>query len=268
MSSFQHKIYNYEVTPPVNVWEKINAALNETKTSAEFSSKLYNWETEPPTGSWEKIKSSLNEQGEIIIPRQRKISPLLRYSAVAVFIGLIVFGSLRLLNNRSENKFAEKEKNSSEKNSVTSTESPNKSETKNNNPVTNTIKESNKQSVVVLDKPEKNNYNKTISTITFSQQRNNWNNRKAIQVSLINDETKINSVNRYITLRTPEGNIVRISKKWGDLVCSVSGEEDETDCNNELQKWREKIACSPLAPSSGNFLDIISIVNSLRENNP
>ena len=72
---------------------------------------------------------------------------------------------------------------------------------------------------------------------------------------------------RYIMLMTPDGNIIRMSKKWSDLVCCVSGEEQDADCKDQLKKWQEKMAASSLAPSPGNFMDILSLVNSLDENN-
>ena len=72
---------------------------------------------------------------------------------------------------------------------------------------------------------------------------------------------------RYIMLMTPDGNIIRMSKKWSDLLCCVSGEEQDADCKNQLKKWQEKIATSSLAPSPGNFMDILGLVNSLNENN-
>ena len=41
---------------------------------------------------------------------------------------------------------------------------------------------------------------------------------------------------------TPDGNIIRMSKKWSGLVCCVSGEEQDEDCKNQIKKWQKKIA--------------------------
>lgn len=72
---------------------------------------------------------------------------------------------------------------------------------------------------------------------------------------------------RYVMLMTPDGNIIRMSKKWSDLLCCVSGEEQDADCKDQLKKWQQKIASSELAPSPGNFMDILGLVNSLNESN-
>ena len=74
-----------------------------------------------------------------------------------------------------------------------------------------------------------------------------------------------NLAESYIMLMTPDGNIIRMSKKWSDLVCCVSGEEQDDDCKDQLKKWQQKIATSSLAPSPGNFMDIFSLVSSLNE---
>jgi hypothetical protein len=68
---------------------------------------------------------------------------------------------------------------------------------------------------------------------------------------------------RYVMLMTPEGSIIRMSKKLGDLICCVSGEEQGDGCKDQLKKWQEQMAMSSLAPSPANFLDILSLVNSL-----
>jgi hypothetical protein len=70
---------------------------------------------------------------------------------------------------------------------------------------------------------------------------------------------------RYVMLMTPDGNIIRMSKKWSELVCCVAGEDQDKDCKDQIKKWQEKIATSSLAPSPGNFMDILNLVNSLNE---
>ncbi len=80
-----------------------------------------------------------------------------------------------------------------------------------------------------------------------------------------NELSPTNIADRYVMLMTPNG-IVRMSKKLGNLVCCVSGQEQDEDCKDQLKKWQEKIACSPVAPSPGNFMDILSLVSSLNNN--
>src|SRR5258705_7023221 len=103
-SSMQNKILNYEVTPPNGVWEKIANALDESELAHEFPSKLYGAEVVPPVSAWNKIADSLDADHEAIIPKRRRISPLLKYAAAAVVIGLLAWGGIQVFNNRPGNK--------------------------------------------------------------------------------------------------------------------------------------------------------------------
>jgi hypothetical protein len=64
-------------------------------------------------------------------------------------------------------------------------------------------------------------------------------------------------------LMTPNG-IVRVSKKLGDIVCCVTGEAEDEDCKDQLKKWQQKMATTTVAP--GNFMDILTLVSSLNDN--
>ena len=78
----QNKMYDYEVTPPANLWEKIAAELDESELVHKFPSKLYEIEITPPSVAWNKIKTTLDTE-ETELPKQKKFSrfsvmPLLR----------------------------------------------------------------------------------------------------------------------------------------------------------------------------------------------
>ncbi|MES1214210.1 MAG: hypothetical protein ABUT20_01735, partial [Bacteroidota bacterium] len=87
----------------------------------------------------------------------------------------------------------------------------------------------------------------------------------AIHTGLSQSDTKNYINNRYITLLTTEGNLIRMSTKLMDLACCVSGEEQDNMCKDQLQKWREKIACSPVNASSGNVLDLLGLLTSIQD---
>ena len=71
---------------------------------------------------------------------------------------------------------------------------------------------------------------------------------------------------RYIMLMTPDGNIIRMSKKLGNIVCCVSGQEQDKGCADQMKKWREKLASPGANHSSGNVLDILNLINSMKDN--
>jgi hypothetical protein len=277
-------MYNFEVTPPQKTWEKIVAALDEPVLADGFSSKLYNLEAAPPLAAWEKIKLSLNAEQETVIPIKRKFSPLFRYAAAAILIGLFIFGGIKLLDNGSGKKeVAKEDKSSPVKDSLIPTN--NESITPVNNSTAQSDEarddaalEASKHVVAKIDLPSakrlsliKDDYLSTPAGYidNISHPEDNYlglHYSETLQPTFAHIETAIKTADRYITLMTPDGNIIRMSKKWGDLVCCVSGEEQDANCKDQLQKWREKIACSPLVPSSGNFMDIFSLISSLQDN--
>ena len=104
-NGIQHKMLTYEVTPPPGVWNKIAAELDESEIDHVFPSTLYEAEVIPPIGTWNKIQTTLNAEHEAAVPEHRWFSPMLRYAAAAVVIGLLAWGSFQLLNS---NKSADK----------------------------------------------------------------------------------------------------------------------------------------------------------------
>src|SRR5688500_12448046 len=96
-----NKMYNYEVTPPKGVWDKITAALDESHLSSEFPSVLYNMEAVPPAGAWKKILALLGGVQEKPATRYRKLYPVLRYAAAAAVLAFLIFGGIQLMKDRS-----------------------------------------------------------------------------------------------------------------------------------------------------------------------
>ena len=99
MSSLQERLYNQEQVPPARVWDKINAALDESHIDDEFPTKLYNAEVLPPAQVWDKIAGSLDAP---VVPMQRNRSGFFRYAAAAVLIGIIVLGIVMWMNRNND----------------------------------------------------------------------------------------------------------------------------------------------------------------------
>lgn len=258
MSSLQNKLYNYEQTPPENTWEKIAAALDESNLADEFPSKLYNAEATPPASAWDKIASSLESEHPVVIPLPRKSFPFFRYAAAAAVIGIIAFGIVKWTgskNNQSDTKELVVTKDSTPANKETVL--PNE----NNVAETNTSKEN-----ISAEESNTNIANTDqVKATRIKKARNKYaipDNMDATQPIYAYNEHTPNLADRYVMLMTPNGNIIRMSKKWGDFVCCVSGEEQDDDCKDQMKKWQEKLAASP-GTSSGNFMDILSMVSSL-----
>lgn len=258
MSSLRDKLYNYEQTPPENTWEKIAAALDESNLTDEFPSKLYSAEVTPPASAWDKIAGSLDKEHGVVIPMRNKSFVLFRYAAAVVIIGLITFGIFKWTDsskNQPEiNELAVKDSTPDNKTTVLPEENNiTKADPPNGNPDT----EENTLNIANTEKVRSARIKKTGDTYAIRDKIG------ATQPVYAYHEQTTNPADRYVMLMTPDGNIIRMSKKWGDLVCCVSGEEQDDNCKDQLKKWQEKIASLPVASSPGNFMDILSMVSSL-----
>ena len=61
-NGFQHRLYEIEVTPPPQVWEKLAAGLDEINADNLIANKFNKAELAAPLSVWEKINESLSEE--------------------------------------------------------------------------------------------------------------------------------------------------------------------------------------------------------------
>jgi hypothetical protein len=252
---FPSKLYNTEVAPPVVVWDKIAVTLDESHITDQFPSKLYNAEVAPPAGVWNKIASSLEPEQATAIPMRSKSFSFFRYAAAAVVIGLVAFGVIKWANSNNSNS------NGGIAGTKSSTPGNKK---KSGSPIETNPAEIN--NVASGDNTDEVAATRQVKTTSAKRTKNNYSitdNIDAAQPIYAYNEHTPNLADRYIMLMTPDGGIIRMSKKWGNLVCCVSGQEQDADCKDQLKKWQEKIACSPVA--SSNFMDILSLASTLNE---
>jgi hypothetical protein len=87
----QHKLSNYNPSPPAEVWNKISVSLDNSKEYL-FSKRLTNYELTPPPFIWDKITDVLEENPAPITPIRNRFSRPLKYSSAAA--GLIAIAIL------------------------------------------------------------------------------------------------------------------------------------------------------------------------------
>lgn len=259
MSSFENKLRNYEVVPPAGAWEKIAAALDEEH---KFPARLYNMEITPPAAAWDAIHASLDSPAAVV-PMRKRTSAFFRYAAAAVFTGIAALGIIKWTgSNRTEGSGMANAANGGAQNSENR---PSTIQKFTGNKDENKAPGKTKPELAGLGQPAgdpvRKNRGPAISTARYTERINN---EGALPMYAYEDHLP-KMADRYITLMTPQGNFIRMSKKWEDLICCVSGEEQDDDCRTQLKKWQEKIAASPLTNSPGNVLDILHLVNSLDE---
>ncbi len=254
MSSLQDKLYNYEQTPPAKVWDKISSALDESHLTEEFPSKLYNAEIMPPANAWDKIAGALETEQAPVIPILRKAFSFFRYAAAAVLIGAVAFAVFKWTHGN----------HTSSEIGVAPFDTANKKR-----PADHPIKIETAQLPAQVEKEiVSSNREVQIKSRSAKRIKNNYSvsdNIDAGEPIYAYNELTPNLADRYIMLMTPDGGVIRMSKKWGNLVCCVSGQEQDENCKDQLKKWQEKIACSPNTTSAGNFMDILSMVTALND---
>lgn len=245
------KLYHTEVTPRENNWTRIAAALDaEEAQRPAFAAGLYNAEVPPPVTAWQQIAAALDEaQPARVIPMQQRRATFYRYLAAAVLAGVAVLAAWNWLGS------------SEEESTIAATDTINV-----NPPVKQTIKDTRTTPAPEMADEQLLAVTTTEGSLKPARTRTSGSNgySNALYTSNAPAAAK-HPADRYIMLITPDGNVIRMSKKWGDMVCCVSGEEQDDACKDQLQRWQEQMAEAPVAPSPDNFMDILTLVNTLNE---
>jgi hypothetical protein len=260
MSSIKNKLYNYEQAPPARAWDRIAAALDESHLSDEFPAVLYHAEVSPPSSSWNKIAAALEPEAAVVQMPAKRSSSFLRYAIAACVISIVALGIMTLTGNLGTKTNPPNDEivttTGTDNNPVTE---PRQVPNQNNLPAREIgaiEKEQEAPVIAQVDDQPKN--------ITSKKNRNTYSNKGTTSsmepVYAYNEHIPADN---YVMLMTPNG-IVRMSKKLGDIVCCVAGEVEDEDCKDQLKKWQQKMATSSAAP--GNFMDILSLVSSLNDN--
>lgn len=263
MNSLRDKMRNYEVPPPAGVWDRVAAALDEAEQGSTFVTALQQMEATPPPAAWKNIALAL-ETEETAIPAvkpvYRRLPQIVRYAAAAVLLLLATYGVMRLTS-------ADVEESAAPMVSSAPSVSQDSQGIRPINP--NDAVAAPPSSVEAAEAHPQTQPASREAAARFA--RNVRSNTAAMSETLpgraiytYNDHVpKI--ADRYITLLTPDGSFIRMSKKWGNLLCCVAGEEQDVDCKNQLKAWQDKLAESSVLSAPGNFMDIVTLVNSLND---
>lgn len=268
-NKFPATLQNMEVMPASNVWKNIALALDESLLVDDYSAKLSGIAIPPPPTTWSKITNSLDAEGMTAVPERRRIAPFIRYAVAAAIIGLIAWGGFYLFNNKSGDTPIVKEEpvisTTPEITKVTPVENTDiidintsMEEVRNDAAL-----EASKKVYARLDVTVAKSKIKNAADFYFAPEIDEPNTR-----GLGNWQPPVpkeDLSNRYFTLMTPEGNIIRISKKLRDIVGCVAGAEKDQECIDQLKIWRQKMANPSSAQSSANFMEILNLANSMQD---
>jgi len=274
INKFPSTLYNIQATPPANVWQGIAVALDEPAFVNDYAAKLGAIEVVPPAAVWNKIKKSLYAEHEAAVPEHRRFSPFLRYAAAAVVLGFLAWGGISLFNNKSADTTL----------SHGQTTAPAEN-TPTNNPTNFTDEDIAVTDVAASMEEARNDAALEASKKTFAKLDGNVTRSKiknAANFFFVADDYEptgtrgldiepeetpsMDVSNRYVMLMTPDGNIIRMSKKLKELVCCVSGELQDKDCVDQMKKWRDILGNPSINHSSNSFIDILSLLNCMQDN--
>jgi hypothetical protein len=296
----RHTLLNHEETPPPAAWGRILAELNEsdsfktlgqTLQQAEVIPASHNWDqllirledisissklqgasVNPPPGTWQKITEGLDSAGTI--HEKNRTIPWFRYAAAAIVLIAIGLGVARMTKPASSGGIETAQHEESSPAAVPANPGSTKdileelvsvAPAENEEARNDAALEASKKTYARLDFPAKK-IAREVSGFYFNSFNNTPGTRNISSDPVSPTDQK--KTDRYVTLMTPEGNIIRVSKKLGGMLCCISGEADDPACTDQLKKWREKIVASSLGHTADSFMDLLLLVNSAEENLP
>ncbi|HUR67380.1 MAG TPA: hypothetical protein VMZ03_13600 [Chitinophagaceae bacterium] len=270
---FPSRLNELSFTPPAAIWNKIETQLDRSVITENISSKLYSAEVIPPAATWNKIEAALFEE-EKAIPQRKRIAPWVRYAAAATVIGFLAFGALQIFKPGKENTGTPTAGTATTNGTTASPGTVQQPDKNNITPADLSDNDEDVKNDAALEE-SKNTYahvdmtsQKKIAQLSdfdfssFSDDITEPGNSGYEEGLMLDEE---DNGGRYIVLMTPDGHFIRMSKKLSNLVCCVSGEEEDAKCRSQVDKWRKQLACSP-TPHPGNFMDIVSLLGSLQDN--
>ncbi len=290
---WKNELYNHEVNPPDNVWNRIVHDLDNE--FLEFKTRLYHVEIDPSDDSWELIERSLDTP--FVAPsRGLNIKKVLRIAAAAALIGISFF---------SVNYFIA----GSDKSKTTAHKTPNPDTTYHNQTHQPVVKDDN-SSVPVNVRPmmashiaNKKNKAKANATADFYIEDKTY---SPPPVSLVPDDntaitdrydlyqTAIKRIhnlkgevkedvslldlpNSYFLMTGPNGQSVRVSSKFRNTIQYLNGSSNEELLDvilresrywrNQFKEWKEEVGHSTFIPSAENFMDIAELMKLLQQHN-
>jgi hypothetical protein len=223
----------------------------------KLKDRMYDFEVTPPAGVWESIAAELDRGGAIVVPieKQKKSNkPLYAVLSVAACVAALVFGGIWFMSskkteaplssapiNKTQDVATKEKENNDEK--ITA---PKKTA-----PVT--AEKGKPNEVLVKNTPLKKEPSKTLNNTAPAK----------------NDDVAVGEpANSYITVAGPDGQPVKVSSKVASLIeSSDNSYPPKPVWNKKINKWKDIMKANTLTPTTGNFLDIVDLTNSLKDDN-
>jgi hypothetical protein len=279
-SSLTTKILAYEAKPPATALVNIFNELDKEHTD-NYATRVYNHQEEPPVLAWENITAQLNnENTTAVVPLENKKNNIralyIRIAAAAAVLTIVVTTVLIISKEKPANinesvaavKPQSQHNTTPEVDTEKTTLPASDSHENMNNPAE---KKSTVEETVVID------YVKGNETLPLAPNPAEANKEK-LQNSkgeTPQDITLMNAPNTYISVTGPDGQTVKVSSKFSNLISYLTGDNTEENLDLIIKEsakwratfaaWRDKMTNNVVAPSFGNFMDIIELSKVLEE---
>lgn len=287
------KMLAYEVAAPATAFKNIFSALDneesvQTVTAAE---RMYNYAVAPPVNAWKNIAVQLNSEEAVVIPLQNNrggLRMIYRIAAAAVISAIILVTAVLVTKKKNTGPgilAIEKEKPNN-KQPLTITPEENTATTV--LPASGTHKEKTRLPVqqpkpgtakIHANNPATMEYVKgnEVAALAPNPAANNKEMLKNSNGQTPLDISLMNSPNTYISITGPDGQTVKVSSKFSNLIGYLNDKNPATEENLDIiikesakwratfAGWREKMTNNSVAPSLANFMDIIELSKVLED---
>ncbi|MCR6721469.1 MAG: hypothetical protein NVV59_14560 [Chitinophagaceae bacterium] len=266
MKRLRDKLYNWEENSPTHVWDRVRAALDESESSAHFPNKLREYEVAPPASAWSAVAAGLDaevaetEPAAPVVTIRRARVQWMRYAAAIVILAFVGFG-IRFLTMDKETSLAEVP---AVPTTQATAKAPEEKQTNNLPPLGEHAKNDSLRTELAAVPNPTRRYSAN-DNLQFASEANLEYARELENNIYFEEVYQPRIAEKYVTLITPEGSFIRMSKKWSDLLCCIAGEDPNAACNIQLKAWQDQLAESPVTPAPGSFMDILDLVNSVSE---
>lgn len=225
----------------------------------DVKNRMYNYETPPPDGVWESIAAELDRNEAKVIPITTKKKNNTFYYIAAASVAIILFCLLFFTNRSSK----------SNEQFVATSDKITKDSTTNNDSTNNTVM----MTVPIEEKSNTKSVADTDKSLAQNKSQEGRSNQKQTKdeikksPSTNDDLIASNTPSKYMTIEGPQGQPVKVSSKMASLIDSSETKiASKPIWNKKINEWREIMKGNTLAPTPGNFLDIVELTKTLKDN--
>jgi hypothetical protein len=289
LPGFATRLSAFEITAPASAEKNIFALLDAAEENASFEKRIYNHEETAPTTAWPAIVTALEKKETKIVSlethKNNKRIVSLRAAAAVIIIAVIAVTAW-LLNNRDAGTGEiavapqQKQEVTAPVSATTTTTLPvSEAQKDNSNAAMNSTIAEKKIPANTVIPPSAPAYIQHTEIPVLAQNPVNGKKDKlqTITGQIPEDISLISSPNSYISITGPDGQSIRVSSKFSNLISYLTEKNPEVQENLDIiikesaqwratfAKWRDKMTNNAVAPSLSNFMDIIELSNILEE---